>query len=451
MADYKNYSATSLTGGGADALDRTELDGALLNEGDIAITFELTTGKTYVHRLNATSGVAESYPDVIAPDANPGTKRWVKLSSFDDYSKYVHIDGSTPFTSTVSGVTPTLSPHLSTKGYVDTAISTLSGSIILDHGGLTGLGDDDHLQYILVNGTRAFTATISGVYPTAYAHLATKGYVDNATATLSGSIEGNEAVVSGSTSITVSISNATNADYILTYGLKNIVDLEPAQYGMVTTSTTISGFTVAFSDPIDSDNYILSWRATDAGGSGGGGASAFTDLTDAPSSYMGETGKYVRVNATEDGLEFATVATSSGANIIYGPTPTAPEQYSLNYEGETKEFYVEDEYADVGDVLYMTTDGYLSRSNATDTTKMPVRAMSIVYNYENQYVLLKGQVACNYWTWGTVGGAIYAAANNGQLTQTPPASSGNVVQIVGYALSATAMYFNPEMSMIVIA
>jgi len=58
--------------------------------------------------------------------------------------------------------------------YVGAAVS--SGSI--DHGGLLGLGDDDHTQYSLVDGTRAFSSTVGGVTPTAVAHLTTKGYVD---------------------------------------------------------------------------------------------------------------------------------------------------------------------------------------------------------------------------------------------------------------------------------
>ena len=48
-----------------------------------------------------------------------------------------------------------------------------------DHGDLAGLNDDDHPQYILADGTRAFTGTIDGVTPTEDAHLVTKGYVDD--------------------------------------------------------------------------------------------------------------------------------------------------------------------------------------------------------------------------------------------------------------------------------
>jgi len=54
----------------------------------------------------------------------------------------------------------------------------LSSSTV-DHGTeVTGLSDDDHTQYILSNGTRAFTGTVEGITPTSTAHLVTKGYVD---------------------------------------------------------------------------------------------------------------------------------------------------------------------------------------------------------------------------------------------------------------------------------
>ena len=49
----------------------------------------------------------------------------------------------------------------------------------IDHGGINGLGDDDHTQYILASGSRAFSGVVSGVTPTSTPHLATKGYVDS--------------------------------------------------------------------------------------------------------------------------------------------------------------------------------------------------------------------------------------------------------------------------------
>jgi hypothetical protein len=69
-------------------------------------------------------------------------------------------------------------------GFVD-ASGTLSLGVenpvgtTSDHGSLTGLMDDDHPQYTLANGTRAFTGVVDGITPTAAVHLATKGYVDS--------------------------------------------------------------------------------------------------------------------------------------------------------------------------------------------------------------------------------------------------------------------------------
>jgi len=49
----------------------------------------------------------------------------------------------------------------------------------VDHGSLAGLADDDHAQYILVDGSRDFTGVQVGVYPQNQSHLATKEYVDD--------------------------------------------------------------------------------------------------------------------------------------------------------------------------------------------------------------------------------------------------------------------------------
>ena len=60
-------------------------------------------------------------------------------------------------TTVASGVDPTAEGHLVTKRYIDNEIATISGGIVQDHGNLMGLGDDDHTQYILADGTRALT------------------------------------------------------------------------------------------------------------------------------------------------------------------------------------------------------------------------------------------------------------------------------------------------------
>jgi hypothetical protein len=59
----------------------------------------------------------------------------------------------------------------------------LGGGDELAHGNLSGLSADDHEQYSLVDGSRAFTGKVSGVYPTSNANLATKQYVDDVSGT----------------------------------------------------------------------------------------------------------------------------------------------------------------------------------------------------------------------------------------------------------------------------
>ena len=77
----KFWPATSLTGGGFGALDK--IDGDNLQDEDVAIvTTPGVTGVVYHYTLKADSGAAESSPDVIAPDSNPGTKRWILVEVF---------------------------------------------------------------------------------------------------------------------------------------------------------------------------------------------------------------------------------------------------------------------------------------------------------------------------------------------------------------------------------
>jgi len=76
------------------------------------------------------------------------------------------------------------------------------------------------------------------------------------------------------------------------------------------------------------DNDVLSW---DAGTSrwiaeaGGGGVSTFLGLTDTPANYTGQAGKYLKVNAGEDALEFTTPA--GGASVFTDLTDT-PANYT---------------------------------------------------------------------------------------------------------------------------
>ena len=67
------YIKDSLTGGASTALDG--VNGDDLIEGDIGLCY--VSNIKYEYRLDASNGAAESSPDIIVPDTNPGTKNWI--------------------------------------------------------------------------------------------------------------------------------------------------------------------------------------------------------------------------------------------------------------------------------------------------------------------------------------------------------------------------------------
>jgi hypothetical protein len=73
MANTVYMSKTGLIGGEATKLD--SIDGAVLVDNDAA--FVNVSNVQYIYRLDADSGAVESSPNIIAPDTNPGTKRWI--------------------------------------------------------------------------------------------------------------------------------------------------------------------------------------------------------------------------------------------------------------------------------------------------------------------------------------------------------------------------------------
>jgi len=169
--------------------------------------------------------------------------------------------------------------------YVDwrfTNIQPSAGSVN-DHGALSGLTDDDHLQYSRADGTRAFSSTVAGVTPVADADLTTKGYVDDEITTLSGSLQaeldtitgagetGQYAIPDATDSFTVTFATAfAGISYDVVGTILNTTDANPAKYGYTITSTTMSGFNIELSDQTDSANYKFNWRAGDVYSTGEG-------------------------------------------------------------------------------------------------------------------------------------------------------------------------------------
>jgi hypothetical protein len=106
------------------------------------------------------------------------------------------------------------------------------------------------------------------------------------------------------------------------------------------------------------------------------------------------------------------------------------------------------------DLVYFeaaTGDCVLAKGDAAAT--MPCRAMAtaaITDTVVGSY-LLKGFARDDTWAW-TIGAPLYVSHTTaGALTETVPTGTGKVVQIVGYAVSATIIYFSPDVTFIELA
>ena len=178
----------------------------------------------------------------------------------DDHIQYILVDGSRGFTDNVNGIYPTLFSHLTTKQYVDDEITNaLNVNIVSSHDELLGLEQDDHPQYILEDGSRSFSGPVEGINPTMSFHLATKQYVD-LMVTSSGSQPqyGVVDLVSGADNITVHLTTAISG-YSVDVTIENLVDINPSIYGYIVIRKTSTEFDVIFSGYIDSANYKLNW------------------------------------------------------------------------------------------------------------------------------------------------------------------------------------------------
>jgi hypothetical protein len=98
--------------------------------------------------------------------------------------------------------------------------------------------------------------------------------------------------------------------------------------------------------------------------------------------------------------------------------------------------------SDFAYILHLDTDGELVAAQANAVTTMPAFGFALDDGVGSRMVFKKGYCRDDAWTW-TVGGVIYVSDTAaGGLTQTIPATAGDYVQVVGYALSADVAELN---------
>ena len=84
------------------------------------------------------------------------------------------------------------------------------------------------------------------------------------------------------------------------------------------------------------------------------------------------------------------------------------------------------------------------QADANAASEFPAHGLSVdaCTDTNSAIILVRGIVRNEGWTGLTPGGAVYLSETAGGVTQTAPSDSGDCVQIVGWALSDSEIYFD---------
>ena len=97
----------------------------------------------------------------------------------------------------------------------------------------------------------------------------------------------------------------------------------------------------------------------------------------------------------------------------------------------------------------LSADGHFDEADAAAAATMPCSALALETGTGSKKILHKGFLRVDAWGL-TPGGYVYIA-NGGGLTQTIPSTSGDQVQIVGLALTADILWFDPQLGLTEVA
>ncbi len=95
----------------------------------------------------------------------------------------------------------------------------------------------------------------------------------------------------------------------------------------------------------------------------------------------------------------------------------------------------------------VTGEVVITDASAFATARCIGIAPSAISDTATGEVLLQGFIRDDTWNW-TIGGTMYLSETAGDMTQTAPSTDGAFVQVLGIALTADVVYFNPSLDVI---
>ena len=135
-------------------------------------------------------------------------------------------------------------------------------------------------------------------------------------------------------------------------------------------------------------------------------------------------------------------------NAVAGIHLKTPPTSDLNYSVIILTATVDTNAEGIGAPLFMAADGNLDTADADANTTSPCVALALETGTGSKKILVHGVLRVDAWNW-TIGpgdaSLIYVSTTVGTLTQTQPSGTDDVIQPVGWALSADMIYFSPSM------
>lgn len=332
-------------------------------------------------------------------------------------------------------------------------LKTSTGTIITDHGSLTGLADDDHTQYLLVNGTRAMTGTLTvpttgvnfasvanniSLNGSSYIQMVVSGsgrvwfaptaifsdvplqfnssnavIANGATSDLTLTARGSSIAIneSGNTSLAgfsntsvVGALNELKSTAISDHGLlSGLVDDDHPQYVLTDGSRTMTGALLAPGVDASTGDLTLTGRSTSI------------PLNESGATSLSGFSATSIVGALQELLTALSGISADHAEITLtnetSTTTTAGDVVTCNVSGEA---VISDATNGVQRVVGIVTSGASGGGTSTITTSGKVSGLS-------------GLSAGSRYYLGTAGG----------ITTSPPGGSGDYHIELGFALSAT--------------
>jgi len=142
-----------------------------------------------------------------------------------------------------------------------------------------------------------------------------------------------------------------------------------------------------------------------------------------------------------------TMSTQSSSNVsITGGTVNAQISNEISLiVGENVTAY---------NLLYIKNDGKLWRTDADVEASSTALFMALETKTANNTCKVSSPfpiITNEGWSWSSIGSPIFVSTSTGALTQTAPSGSADIVNIVGFALSATSIVFCPGYSYVEVA